>query len=446
MNKVINRTIWLSIILTLLVVFYWLVSFYHNSTTYNEINFLNIFVLLSYISILKLIMKYGNNINKVPIFALGLFYSIIFGVIYIYIFQNHTGDFFDFQRADTIAYHNYIINNRNLPIIDFLNNLPNTYSWDDFGAFLYGWLLYKLIPNPLFIYFINIIISFFTAISLYKLSKLYLDTKRSLIVSCLFSLSSYLLYINVSLYKEPFFILLCVNAIYKAQQLLNKVTLKKTIHLIVILFLLSLFRIGTPIIILLSYFSYYLLFSSKFNIRNLLILLTLIPIVIFLLYPIFSITYGQFTDAEFLSYYVDQSGYSFSLPIQIAISVFSATFGPVPTFISIKYHEISSFYYSGYLIKYLLSPFFLISIKNIINKKLKYTYPLIIYYLLGSIIFGTALRGFDIRFLITHSFLFYLIVFIGMHDYKTKSIGNKSFLFLSYFLLSIIFFIYNNRF
>ena len=113
---------------------------------------------------------------------------------------------------------------------------------------------------------------------------------------------------------------------------------------------------------------------------------------------------------------------------------------------AVKEYEISSYYYAGYLIKYLLSPYFIIAVIQIFKNKMFNTYPLVFYYLIGSVVFGFALRGFDMRFLATHSFLFYLILFVGMENYKITTRFQKMYFFISYFILIITYFLFNNRF
>ncbi len=445
-NKILNKTFFLSLILTIVVTFYWLAIHYINQVTYNDITFLNIIVLIIYILTIRFIYKFSSSITK-PFFLSIIFsYTLFFGIAYITIFYIHNGDFFDFQRGDTIDYHNFLLKTNNLSLNDFISLHFRYEKWDDLGAFLYARFLYKFIESPLFVYFFNIILALFSTSILYKLSKLYLSHKESLVATALFALSSYYIYFHVSLFKESIFVFLCIVAIYNAQKIINKRHFKHILMFIISLVLLSFFRMGTPILILGSYFAYNALRSMKFNISNIVALLFFIPILFYGLLPIFISSYGHYTNVEFLSYYVNASGYGFSFLNQLLISIFSALFGPIPSFVALKEHEISSFYYAGYLIKYLLAPYFIIAAIRIVKHKMFSVYPLLIYYLIGSLVFGIALRGFDMRFLVTHSFLFYPLVFIGTRDYKIKTKKQRWFLFLSYFVLIVIFFLFNSRF
>ena len=210
---------------------------------------------------------------------------------------------------------------------------------------------------------------------------------------------------------------------------------------------LSLFRIGTPVLILSSYLLYIIFKSIHASKQNICILIFIIPAFFyFIIYSIFLETYKQYINVEFLSYYVNASGYSYSFYNHLFISIFSALFGPIPSFMAVKEYEISSYYYAGYLIKYLLSPYFIIAVIQIFKNKMFNTYPLVFYYLIGSVVFGFALRGFDMRFLATHSFLFYLILFVGMENYKITTRFQKMYFFISYFILIITYFLFNNRF
>lgn len=446
MLKIINRVISLSLILTAVVTVFWIDRYYNIAVTYNDITLLNIFTLAFYAFIIKFNAKFSAN-SKKWIYLISSVYILLFSIIYIDFFHYYNGDFFDFQRGDTIDYHNLFIRTRHYSLSEYVLFLKESYKWDDIGASLYGWILYKIYPHPLFFYSINIIVSFVTSYYLYKLSRLYINQKEAFIVCTLFILSSFYLYFHVSLYKETIFIFLSIFSIYLAQNLFLKFKLKVLLLFILTLFVLSLFRIGTPIIILLSYFIFYLLVTSrKFNIKNILILIILIPLFFYLLIPLFTQTYGHYNDREFLSYYVTESGYSYSLPVQIAISIFSSFFGPIPTFVATKGHEISSFYYAGYLVKYLLTPYFLLSVVHILKTRITYIYPVIIYYTIGSLIFGLALRGFDIRFLITHTFLYYLVVIFGISNFRFDSFRSKLFILITNAILIIILMVFNTRF
>lgn len=447
LNKIVNNAFYIALILTLIIIFQWLGYFYYSKTyIYNDITFTNIAVLVIYFLVINFIIRFGNSLSKSKFLLVVFAYSATLALLYILIYHNYTGDFFDFQRGDTIAYHNAAIHYKNYSFKDFISNFLQFNNWDDLGVIIYVRFLYKIIESPLFVYFSNIVIALFSTSILYKLSRLYLSHKESLVASALFALSSYFIYFQVSLFKESLFVLLCIIAIYSAQKIIDKNNLKSIFILIISLSLLSLFRIGTPILILFSYLLYNFLRSMKFNIKSMIVLILFIPILYYSLFPLFISTYGKYANVEFLSYYVNTSGYNFSFLNQLLISIFSALFGPIPSFVALKEHEISSFYYAGYLVKYLLTPYFIIAAARIVKHKMFSVYPLLIYYLVGSLAFGISLRGFDMRFLVTHSFLFYPIVFIGIRDYKIKSKKQHWFLILSYFVLIVIFFLFNSRF
>jgi hypothetical protein len=446
LTQIINKTFQIALFLTLIIIFQWLGYYYSNTDIYNDVTFTNTAVLIIYFLTINFLIRYGNSLSKSKLLFVVFAYSLILSLIYVLIYHNYTGDFFDFQRGDTIAYHNSAIHYKNYSFKDFILNLLQFNDWDELGVIIYVRFLYKIIESPLFVYFSNIILALFSTSILYKLSRLYLSHKESLVATALFALSSYFIYFHVSLFKESIFVFLCITAIYNAQKIVEKNNLKSIFTFIISLGLLSLFRIGTPILILGSYLLYNFLRSMKFNLKNIIALILLIPILYYSLFPLFIATYGKYASVEFLSYYVNASGYGFSFLNQLLISIFSALFGPIPSFVALKEHEISSFYYAGYLIKYLLTPYFIIAAIRIVKYKMLSVYPLLIYYLVGSLVFGIALRGFDMRFLVTHSFLFYPLVFIGTRDYKIRTKKQHWFLILSYFVLIVIFFLFNSRF
>lgn len=445
-SKIFNKILGLSWLLTFLIIFYWLFFHYFKPNTFNDITFLNIIVLSSYCFVLYLINKFGKLLSKKYFLFLVFIYTLIFASVYLSLFYTSFGDFFDSQRADTVFYHKNALHYTKLNLGNFIESFLKYQDWDDLGVSVYVRLMYKIIEAPLFIYFTNIILALITSLYLFKLYRFYLNKEDSYLATSLFSLSSFYIYIQVSLFKETIFVFFCVLMLFHAQRYLIKKSFYSIIICLCSLVILSFFRIGTPILIFASYFAYYLLRNTNFKIRNILILSIVVPAIFYLLIPIFLDSYFRYADAEFLMYYVRQSEYGYSLIGQVLISTLSATLGPIPSFIATEESQVSSFYYSGYLIKFLLAPFFLIAMIRIIKYKINKAYPLLIYYLLGSFVFGFALRGFDMRFLITHSFIFYLLVFIGTQNFRIKSLKHKWFLTLSYFFLVVVFFLFNSRF
>jgi hypothetical protein len=374
-----------------------------------------------------------------------LVYILLFAIIYLTIFYHHNGNFFDFQDGDTVYYHQQSILHVKDTLRDYIAYLRNYDAWDDMGVKLYAWSLYRIKEGPILVYFVNILLATITAKRIYDLSSLYLNNDESMVVSSLFALSSYFIYFQVSLFKESLFVLICVTTIYNLQLIIQNKSLSRIILLVFQLLILSIFRIGTPIIIVGSYALFSMYSVLKLKLKNILLLLILGVILYYTAYTIFLKEYMMFFDIEFLSYYVDASGYGYSYPVQSIISIFSSLFGPIPAFIALKGNELSSFYYSGYLIKFLLAPYFILAVYFIFRNKYQEVYPLVIYYLVGSLIFGIALRGFDMRFLATHSFVYYLIVFIGACNYKLLFRDHKLYFIASYIALGVVFFAFNSR-
>lgn len=443
-NKIISNSFFFSILVTLFVTFIWFISFFTREDSINSIVVINICTLIVYYLSIKVLSKYGSRLTKSTFFTFVFVYSFLFMFTYVAYFYVQVGDLTIPNEKDTTYYHLIAKQGQDLSIIDYVKKLYKEFNWDDIATPLYVYILYHIKTSPLIVYFVNILLGVLSSSYLFKLSRLYLPKKESYLSSALFILSAYTLFFEYYLFKESLFILFCVLAVYNAQKYIIHNKNKYLIYFILFVLILSFFRVGTSIILLASYLIYYFIRTAKLNFFNILLFILLTIGFFIILWPLFVGTYGKLASENFLSNRIENVGLSQN--ILYPFSFFNAFFGPIPTFFAIQDKELSSYYYAGYLVRYFMSPFFVFSVINIIKNKLFTIYPLIIYYFLGSTIFSLALWGFDMRFLITHVFLYYTITFAGLYNMTKLTSKNKIFIYSFYFVLIFFFILYNLRF
>lgn len=424
------------ILVALLALFFIGIDF-RNSQEYWVLSIVNLGAVISQLIFLAFIWAFKSFEVKETLAVSGL-YLLFWYVVYILVYSDYTGDFFDFQRGDTLYYSNTALDSLNLELSSFLQRLWNTERIDDIGVLLYTRILYSIIASPLFIYTLNWIISLVSFTYLFKLSRILLQKNQALIVAFLFISSSYFIYFGVSLFKEQVFVLLTILTLYVFQKI--QLNLKRStlsyVQLIFLLVSLSLFRVITPLIILASFGLNYFIQKWRFRLTNIFLILPAMGVLIAIVWPIFINYYGSKFNLEFIAFYIEKSGYNISGTTKLLLSYFSAFFSPIPSLFAWEGHLIPNFYLPGYLIKITLVPFFVRGVYYVFKNHAFGFRFLLFNYLIGSLIFGTVMRGFDIRFQITHAFIYYIIAVFGMTDFRLRK--GTSFAFMAIYQIMLL--------
>ncbi len=370
---------------------------------------LHIIWLLSYLVVIFICLRLSYLSSFVFIFIYQG--SVVFFLLsfYISIIGNPLGiDPNDARFYDEIARH--------LAKLSFLDSISYLLQTHDVGEIAYTQiirLVYMLPGDPIInMKFINVALHMFSGLFVYKTAKLLgLNSIRSKLIFIIFCMNPASVYFNSSGLKEPVFQFLIAFTIYVCYLYLLT---KKSKYLVMSLLLIlstGFFRIPYPIIFIVGFSVYIYLGSqgqAKIFARTFLIIV--IPIIFFGIWLLLKDAITHLMDLDISAVQAHRLGReNIGLKDYLAL-VISGFIGPVPSFLYDYWSIDTPLFTIQNYIKILLSVFFVYSIYEIYNEKLKLYYPIVCIYMLNASLLILTAATFDFRFIYPLMPIFYLVL------------------------------------
>ena len=357
-------------------------------------------------------------------FLIGLFYLIINN----YLFYINSGSFFEFEADDSLHYQKIakIINESKL---SNLGNILDDYKIgnfnlqiDDYGAPVYIALIYKFVESNIAVNIINLVLSLTSIFLVYKTLKYFTNNKIAVIASIIYQTISFNNFFISSGLKEPILMFFCSLGfffVFLYSKSKNKIYL--IIFLISILPLIY-FRAVLFFALVVSLVLGFILENKKSYIN---FFITVIGLTTFLLiFPNLDLIY------RFL-YYIPRifivAENEFGLVSNIGkinvmiVSFISSLLGPFPTFIPSENNLNNTMFSVGLLLKFMLFPFFIISLKYVLKTKNLFLVFSCVFIFIKMFALAVLLDCFEVRRHLSHFPLFFILVFIGYSIYTQKN-------------------------
>ncbi len=420
------------------------------SGDYLLINFVSILSIISYYSILYInsninIKNYKKTYLSVEVFI----YSLFFISTYNFMSYFYSGDFFVFNKADALFYHEHTIQMLDMPIGKAIDHYLGYMGTDDLGMILILYPLYNIVESNLILNFLYLFVGVLTALGIFNISKQVMTRKYAFLTSLSYSLSSFVLYFHSIGLKESFMVMLVVLSFSFYYRFMKS---KNMINLIIALIFISSLLLFRPVVSVLIITAIGLgsLVSKKggigIKIISILIVIFLIFNGNFILTAIDRYMAGGF---EMLIYAKGAEGMIIgSLPFTYAVNVLAQIIGPLPTLISSE-KIILTFYGPGLIYRVLLAFPFWLGIIYIYKTKSYKVYPLMIFVLMEMSALAFLLEGLELRKALPHMPIVFIIAFWFLDQYDNKFIVFKRkkrfkyFFKISIFLLSMIILYWN---
>lgn len=350
-------------------------------------------------------------------------YSLLFiGLLYVgifnYLYYSHTGTFFEFTGSDSTTYHKYALISLEQGYFKGLSNFIffSKYGFDDAGMVAYLSLLYQIIESPLFPRIINVFLNLFTTILIYRIAREYVAKHRAVVTSLIYGMASYTLYYASSGLKETIFIFILVWTFYSYFLFNNRKNVWFLIQTIVLAVLLLFFRVPVAIFALTS-IGFTEFIKRGLSFRKIFPLIMVFGALLALLI----LNLNEFIHYLFLRnpiVYEASANGGQSMFVQ-AVSIFSAIFGPLPTFIPVPGSEADTIWSVSLVLKAFLSIYFVYSIYFAFKRKNYTLIAMVVICLLHIIGLIIVIRAFKLRYVIPYLPFFFIL---SAYAYETVRI------------------------
>ena len=420
------------------------------SGEYLLINFLSIFSFFTYYIVLNINFNQNGKFYKRKILMIEvLLYSLVFIVLNNITSYFYESDFFIFNKADALFYHEHTIRMLDMPIGKAIDYYLSYMGTDDLGMILVLFPLYHISESNLILNAFYLLIGILTALSIFNISKNFMSHKYAFLASLSYSLASFTIYFQSIGLKESFMIALLV---FSFDFYYRFVKSKNIIHLIISLSFIAsllLFRPAVSAMILVS-IGISSLLSKKGTLFIKVISLFIVLGVIANAHLIASIVEGYMHGGfEWLIYSRELEGMIIgSITFTYVVNTLSQIIGPLPTIISSN-KIMLTFYASGLVYRILLAFPFWIGAIYIFKTKAYKVYPLIVFVLFEIIALTLLIEGLELRKALPHMPIVFIIAFWFLDKYDNKimvfkrSKRFKLFFKFSMFLLAIIILFWN---
>ena len=386
----------------------------HIGNNYN-IFLVNILFFIIYFGILMHVSNHGIKLRDLLIII--FIFNVIFVAAFNFLFYLHSESFFAFNAADSLNYDRVGKAIAEGAILESLNKIPERYSFDDYGFFLYVGFLYRIIINPLFVNFINIILQCFSVFFIYKIGSRFLSRKYNGIAALIFGISSYSCFFLSSGLKEPLMLFLLLFSYYLYFIFVQKKRYVFLFSSLLVCLLLIFFRVPVVLIMFLS------IILPKYGKRrltkgNIIILLSAIAIS----FAILNYRFDLLSRYLNIIGHINQANFNHDGIFVYANGILAGFLGPLPTFLPIGGHSSISMYAPSLSLKCFLSIYFIIGIYLVLKRKIAQEIKPIVFYSLFEIIAVISVADpFELRKSYLHiPFVIMISMFAFQHLYQNK--------------------------
>lgn len=366
----------------------------------------SMFYLITFVGITYYYNKVDDSFfNNKRVFFLVFIYSLLFVYIYYNISLYRNNDIMVFCYSDASLYLKETEKLSGMNFSDIFEYLKR-WKYDDWGAFAYASIFYKIIPSKIFINLTYIFWGSISSVCLFDIGARIMPPKNAFICAISFGCSSFWIFYHSSFLKETIFVSLVIYGMYFFYRYIYN---KKKIDLflsIIIPLLLIFYRPAVLVFLFGSYLSYWIIESKKSAawlvgfIFGCLLLFALTPIV----YSIYiNYTHGDVTTVKT---YIGVTRFSW------ATNCVAALIGPFPNLMD-KVNEISyrHLYGPSLLLKYMLFVPFWAGCLYVIKYRLGKLLPLVMFCLFEILSIVIINNGLVLRKSLPHIPFFYLCSF-----------------------------------
>lgn len=383
-----------------------------------------------------------NQCTKYRLFITVFLYSLLLVLVFWAYSYYIRGNTFLFDETDARLYEKHTNNLISLPIDQTISYLSQRYSYEDWGANILMSMIFRILPDKIFM---NIIFTLFSSISslfVYKIGMRFMSKRYAYLSALSFATSSFIIHYNGAFLKEAsfiMFVILYINSMY------NFICDEKHISILYIFLYSSIilfYRPAVTAMIIFSFLCYYMIRTGHGIVKIILVMLSLLSL-LFVFSSLFDI-FNRYTMDGNISALVAEKGVKYGMQRNYAymINYFAAFLGPFPSVIGSKL--TSCFFGSGLMFKLLLLPFFTLGIINNVKIKNVEVYPLLAFLIVESFFASLVQKGMELRITLPHIFVFFIIAYMAIEKIEKGEIVIKSYLLNAFLYFTFLFVVLYN--
>ena len=387
-------------------------------------NAVSFFVFLLYGIIVYQSSLQANSFFKKRNLALIVFFvSVIEVTAYQLLSFYIDNDTFVFSKSDAFVYYTVGIKMSRMSFVDGFHYMSEILRWgtDDWGAFLWNSLIFRVFPSQQFLSLMNCMVGTFSALMLFDIGRNFMPRRYAFMAAFSFSLSSFVVVLHSQCLKETI-MLCCIISSFECFITYIRKRENKYLYLAILCSLLVLFfRVPTALLLLLSFSLTWVLLYLKGPAAIFLIVMLTLAICYT---PLFTFTYDRYlrggdTNAiiEHKNELADGGGV-----INQMVDPLAAFTGPFPS-VKIKTIKPTPLYAAGLLYRFLLSAPFFLGSYYVIKRRYVKMYPLVLFFLINALGVVISVKGLELRLSLTHLAMMYIVAFwfLAKYDYKQFS-------------------------
>jgi len=383
---------------------------------------MNLMALASVVSLttqLAVLLYYSHedyvDYSDRSLFHTTFIYTFSLGIFFMLISEYYDGDNFLFSKQDALFYFKQSSKVWEVGLSDNIMRIMREFESEDWGALFYDTIALYLVPNKLFVNFINTFLGATGAVYLYRIGKCFMPYSYAFLASLAYSTSSYIVFFNCSFLKESIFVFFVISVLYYHYQYVLNNSRLSLFGMILCVGILFFFRPAVAAFIVLSLFVYYAI-KQKGNALSLFLygaaIIGILLSMKLMMDTIESNTAGGNMDAVL----EDTNNSSYSAGFNLFMSFFGAFFGPFPALIQ-RFEEPSYVEFLGAGLTYklfLVGPFWYGIYAIIKNREIE-LYPLAIFISVEMLATGAVMASLELRKVILHVPFMYIIAYYGIY-------------------------------
>lgn len=375
--------------------------------------------------------------TKMRLFSVTFTYSFILVSVFLFYSYNVEGNTFLLSESDARLYEKVVNKMFFLPYKESFEYLINNYKFDDWGGPLYMSSVFRIYPDKLFLNFVNTILTSVSSLFVFKIGAQLMSRKYAYLSAVAYATSSFMVFFNGSFLKESafaFFVILLINSIYNYVNEERKLSI---LYILLYSLILLLFRPAVVACIICGFSVYYFV-RKGYGVYKLGLLFLVFLSLLYLYSSLVSI-FNHYTLSGDIAKLMltKETKYGLTREMTYILNWFGSFFGPFPSILGSN--MTSCFYGSGLLYKFLLLPFAIIGLINVVKVRIDYMFPLLVFFVLESFFAALVQKGMELRLTLPHIFIYYLFAFWAMEKVEIGELRINRWIENAFFVLSFIF-------
>lgn len=363
----------------------------------------------------------GHNYSELTLFVTVFTYSILLGIVFMSLSKYVDGDTFMLTKNDAMAYFKGSMRAHQVGFYENMKYITKTYDFDDWGAYTYDSLLMSIIPSKFFLNFSYMVLGAIASVLLFRIGSHYMPVSYAFVGAMAYGTSSFLVMLNCTFLKEALFTFFVVCTMYNLCRGMHQESNYAYPLVFLNLCILFFFRPAVAVFVIMSFGIYIAVKQHGSALSFFFYLAAAAMLVVSIKYMMdMADRYSGSYDEKMAESGNDKA---YSGGFSIFVNIFGGFFGPFPTLFT--KHEAPStvqFYGAGLTYRLFMIFPFLGGLYLVFKNKVLELLPITVFILVEMLVCGIVAASLELRKVMPHIPLTYIISFYGLSQWKKSPI------------------------